>query len=556
MANLTVVIDPGHYAKYNKGVAPGYYEGDMVWKLSQFLKEALTADGVNVILTRSSSTADLALYDRGQTAVKAGAQVFLSMHSNAIGDSSRYEQAYGVSVYRSEYLPNSEDLGNKLADAIVDVMRPVTGVTYSRGVLIRLGSSGADYYGVIRGAVSGAKSTAAADNGPVKHAFIIEHGFHTNSRECAFLNDDDNLRKIAQAEADVIKAHFGVVKAPEEENTYPLKLTGGTEKDVWDFCKKNGLNDIAAAATCAQARAESGVNSCNLQNSYESKLNTTDAKYVADVDSGKYTNFVKDSAGFGLFQWTYWSRKQGLYDFAKERGVSIGDFQMQLEYFWKELSSNYGGVLTEMKNATDIKYITDLMTKKYESPADQSEGALNKRVEYAKEAYAKYTAIDAEETPKVDTEVEPSEDTVIGTIKVIYEGADGLDIHTTPEWGNHNLNTKEGPVHGGVYRVTEKVNVGGHVMYKLFSGAGYITGSETYVTFTPVTALGPAVNPVPQEIKVGSSVTVLNPITYTGRSFKLYYKTYEVLSMSGDRVVIGKGKVVTCAIHKNNLRLA
>ena len=204
-ANLTVVLDPGHYAGYNKGVAPGYYEGNMVWKLSQFMKEALERDGVNVIITRPASNKDVALYERGQIAVRNGAAVFISLHSNAIGDTSRWEQAYGVSVYRSNYLPGSVDLGNKLADAIVNVMRPVTGVTFSRGVLTLLGSSGADYYGVIRGAVSGAKNVNAANSGPVKHAFIVEHGFHTQSKECAFLNDDNNLRPLAEAEASVIK---------------------------------------------------------------------------------------------------------------------------------------------------------------------------------------------------------------------------------------------------------------------------------------------------------------------------------------------------------------
>lgn len=219
---LKIVIDPGHYANYNKGVHPGYYEGNTVYKLAQYLKEELEydTDQVTVIMTKDSLADNPELYDRGQVAVKNNATVFISLHTNAVGDTTKYEQAYGVSVYRSLFLPESEDLGRRLADAVVSVMAPVTGVTYSRGVLTRKSDTATrDYYGVIRGAVSSATSNAQAAAGPVRHAFIIEHGFHTNSKECAFLADDANLRKIAKAEAEVIKEHFGIIAGSEPEYT-------------------------------------------------------------------------------------------------------------------------------------------------------------------------------------------------------------------------------------------------------------------------------------------------------------------------------------------------
>lgn len=554
---LTVVLDPGHYTGYNKGVAPGYAEGNMVWQLAQFMKEALERNGIQVIITKSNSDADMALYTRGQVAVKNNATVFISLHSNAVGDVSKYERAYGVVIYRSEFLPDSTDLGNKLLDAIVNVMRPVTGVTYSRGVLTRLASKGTDYYGVIRGAVSGVTSVLDANKGPVKHAFIIEHGFHTHSKECEFLNDANNLRTLAEVEANVIKEHFGIVGSAEVVNPTPLRLTGGGEKDVWDFCKKKGLSDVAAAVVCAQARAESGFNSCNLQNSYEGKFGMTDQSYVAAVDSSTWTNFVHDQAGFGLFQWTYWSRKQTLYNLAKAMGVSIGDFQMQMACFWTELNSTHKGALTALMNTTDLKELCDFMTKNYEAPADQSEKALNKRREYAKEAYEKYADTQPSGDSSADKPVDAGNtpenpNSVIGKIKVIYEGADGLNVHTTPEWGNRNINKAASPIRGGVYRVTDKIKVGNAIMYKLYSGAGYITGNETYVTFTPETS-NISASTTKKKVKVGGQVTVLRPVTYTGNAFKLYYKTYDVISMNGNRVVIGKGKVVTCAIHVDNL---
>ena len=78
--------------------------------------------------------------------------------------------------------------------------------------------------------------------------------------------------------------------------------------------------------------AESALSPINLQNTYEKKLGYSDSAYTAAVDNGTYTNFVKDSAGYGLAQWTFWSRKQNLLNYAKSKGVSIGNLNMQLEF--------------------------------------------------------------------------------------------------------------------------------------------------------------------------------------------------------------------------------
>lgn len=55
-------------------------------------------------------------------------------------------------------------------------------------------------------------------------------------------------------------------------------------------------------------------------------------------------------------------------------------------------------------------------------------------------------------------------------------------------------------------------------------------------------------------IKVGSKVKVTNPVDYYGTHLAVS-GTYDVIEVKGDRVVIGKGKAVTAAVHKNNLKL-
>lgn len=55
------------------------------------------------------------------------------------------------------------------------------------------------------------------------------------------------------------------------------------------------------------------------------------------------------------------------------------------------------------------------------------------------------------------------------------------------------------------------------------------------------------------EINVGDKVKVINPIQYNGQPFTLYYSIYDVIEVNGDRVVIGIGSTVTAAVHIGNL---
>ena len=206
---LLVVIDPGHTDNtYNAGAVKGYYESKAVYDLSLYEKAALEKRGIDVILTRDRNQ-NPGLYERGQMAVKKGRGyanvVFESNHSNAFNG-----KAYGVTIIRSAHLPSSEKLANRMIDAIVKVMKPSTGITYNRGVTTKTQSNGADWYGVIRGAVSGATTQGKAQNGPVRYDYIVEHGFHDNQKECRFLSKQENLKAIAEAKAAVIADYFGI----------------------------------------------------------------------------------------------------------------------------------------------------------------------------------------------------------------------------------------------------------------------------------------------------------------------------------------------------------
>lgn len=175
--------------------------------------------------------------------------------------------------------------------------------------------------------------------------------------------------------------------------------SGDNAAAVWNYLKGKGLNDYAVAGIMGNIYAESGFKPTNLQNTYEKKLGYTDDSYTAAVDSGAYTNFVKDSAGYGLVQWTYWSRKEALLNYARSLGKSIGDLGMQLDFMWKEMQ-NYKAMMETFKGATSVAEASNAMMTQYERPADQSEAAQARRAGYGKTYYDKYAG--AAQKPATD----------------------------------------------------------------------------------------------------------------------------------------------------------
>lgn len=174
-----------------------------------------------------------------------------------------------------------------------------------------------------------------------------------------------------------------------------MNLKGNTTAEkIWNFLISKGLNAYGAAGLMGNLKAESALNPLNLQQTYEKKLGHTDASYTAAVDAGTYTNFVRDSAGYGLAQWTYWSRKEALLNFAKSRKASVGDLETQLCFLWKELSESYGSVLNTLKNATTVLEASNAVLLKYERPANQGTSVQNTRAAYGQEFFNTFAAKD------------------------------------------------------------------------------------------------------------------------------------------------------------------
>jgi N-acetylmuramoyl-L-alanine amidase len=192
------MIDSGHYPNHpNKGQT-GYWEYQGVWKISNYLKEFLEKQGIQADLTKTyeetfNNDANLAV--RGKKAQNY--DLFISEHSDAM-PTDKKGTVRGVKTFYDFSKPKDKVYAEELSLAVSKVMNNPNRGAETR-TYIENGKT-YNYYGVIRG--------ASATNCP--HIFLIENGFHDNLIDEAFLKVDDNLKKIAQAQANVILKILGI----------------------------------------------------------------------------------------------------------------------------------------------------------------------------------------------------------------------------------------------------------------------------------------------------------------------------------------------------------
>lgn len=170
----------------------------------------------------------------------------------------------------------------------------------------------------------------------------------------------------------------------------PTPQPQSNERKIWDYLLARIGNEYGVAGLMGNLRGESRLQPNNLQDSFEPRLGMNDEQYTAAVDSGAYTyeQFIHDGAGYGLAQWTFWSRKSNLYN--RRNGKSIADLDMQLDFLWWELSTGYTTTLQALRTATSVYNATVVALTQYEKPANQSEAVRLKRAEYGEEYFRKY----------------------------------------------------------------------------------------------------------------------------------------------------------------------
>ena len=128
---------------------------------------------------------------------------------------------------------------------------------------------------------------------------------------------------------------------------------------------RGGMTPIAACAMGGNMMCESNMTANIAQ---RGKTTLTDAEYTAAADCGAI-DFAHDAVGYGLCQWTYFTRKQRLLEYAKSMGTTVGDETMQVTFCLAELRGEYPALWEYLTTAQDLYDAAARICKEYERPA-------------------------------------------------------------------------------------------------------------------------------------------------------------------------------------------
>ena len=162
-----------------------------------------------------------------------------------------------------------------------------------------------------------------------------------------------------------------------------------SRETVWIALKKKTvLSDEAIAGLMGNLEAESNCESCRVQGDFTADRRVSKA-YAADVNRGNISqySFSHDQKGFGLPQFTYFSRKSNLYDYCKSIGAGIEDEEAQIDFMLSEMQNEYVTMWRQLLSCSDIRTAADLVCRQYERPAVNN---VEARAEYGRQIYAQF----------------------------------------------------------------------------------------------------------------------------------------------------------------------
>ena len=126
---------------------------------------------------------------------------------------------------------------------------------------------------------------------------------------------------------------------------------------IYNRLRQKGISEAGALGIIGNFQCESNCEPFRLQGDFSS-FRTASKAYVAGV-----------AKGFGIYQLTYWSRKQGYYDYWKQSGKALDDAELQVDYALLEMERDYGDLLAFLRVTTDIFTATSRVCREFERPA-------------------------------------------------------------------------------------------------------------------------------------------------------------------------------------------
>ena len=202
-----------------------------------------------------------------------------------------------------------------------------------------------------------------------------------------------------------------------------------SESTIYHFLRNAGMTRAGALGFMGNMGYESAFRSNNVEDRYHINTGRTDEQYTAAVDNGSYSkdSFVGDAYGYGLCQWTYNTRKAGLYDYAKKKGVSISNEMMQLEYLLIELKRDFSSLFSYLCSCDSMHDATSKVCWQFENPLVKNVGD---RYQIACQCANKPYDTDAAD-PSPATPAAPAQgstDSCDVTLRILRKGDKGRDV--------------------------------------------------------------------------------------------------------------------------------
>lgn len=133
--DMMVCIDPGHGGDQWGAVSPGgVAEKEANLKLATLVARGLDKEGVKAVLSRSGDIA-VGLYDRIEKARESGADLFLSLHYNSIGEDRDPLSRSGLAVFY--YHPPARELGGGIYRSLKEIGLEGSGLRWKSLAVIR-----------------------------------------------------------------------------------------------------------------------------------------------------------------------------------------------------------------------------------------------------------------------------------------------------------------------------------------------------------------------------------------------------------------------------------
>lgn len=142
------------------------------------------------------------------------------------------------------------------------------------------------------------------------------------------------------------------------------------QQTIYNICRQHGMTEAAALATVGNFQCESNCEPFRVEGDF-SPYKTISKAYVQGVSDGSITRqtFAHDGRGFGLYQLTFWSRKQEYYDYWKQSGGNLDSAELQTKFAIKEMKRDFPNLWNFLTQTTDIFTACSRICREFERPA-------------------------------------------------------------------------------------------------------------------------------------------------------------------------------------------